>query len=191
MKKLTLADIRPLRLYERARDAARQRVIELKRARRVALGEHVTLVFENRATMIFQVEEMVRAEELADPAKIQAEIEVYNSLLPDEGELSATLFVEIVSSEAIRPTLHRLVGIDEHVSLVVGGIAVRAQFEAGRSEGERISAVQYVKFPLPVEARRGLATAGTEVALVSDLPGYECKTVLSEGTRESLAEDLE
>ena len=190
MKKLALDDVRPPKIYERARDEARRRVIELKRARRVALGPSVTLVFENRATMTFQIEEMLRAEHIETPAKMQEEIDVYNSLLPEPGGLAATLFVEIEEEKEIRSTLNRLVGIDEHVTLDVGGVVVKAKFEAGRSEEERISSVQYVRFDLSPEAARALATPSTPVALVTDQPGYEFRVELTEATRASLAEDL-
>jgi hypothetical protein len=190
MRKLSLGDVYPPRLYEAVRDDLRQRVIEVKRARRIHLGPVVTLVFENRTTMIFQVCEMLRAESIEQPDRIRDEIEVYNALLPDEGELSATLFVEITDSERIRPTLREMVGIDEHLTLEVAGRPVRAVFEAGRSEEDRISSVQYVRFPLDPEARRALATPGTRLALASDLPGYPHRDELSEATRASLADDL-
>ncbi len=190
MKKLTLADIRPPKVYERARDRARAEVMARKRDRRVALGDCVTLVFENRLTMTFQVEEMVRAEQLEDPRKIQAEIDVYNSLLPGPGELAGTLFVEITDSEAIRATLHRLVGIDEQLRLAIGEVIVPAQFEAGRSEADRISSVQYLRFPLPARAQELLQQPGTRLELACDLPRYRQSVVLPETTRASLAEDL-
>jgi hypothetical protein len=191
MKKLALDDVRPPKLYERVRDEARRRIIAQKKLRRVALGPRVSLVFENRATMIFQVCEMLRAEHIVEPAKIQDEIDVYNTLLPDEGELSATLFVEITEETEIRPALNALVGIDEHVSLDVAGTRIPAIFEAGRSEGDRISAVQYVRFRLPEAARRAIAIPGTKLELRSDLPGYPHTSALSEETRAELATDLE
>src|SRR5215471_3237495 len=110
MNKLSRKDIRGPRLYEPIRADLRRRVVELKHPRRIAVGPHVTLVFENRATMIFQIEEMLRAEQITDEGKIADEIAVYNSLLPDAGQLSATLFVEITEQKNIRPMLHRLVG---------------------------------------------------------------------------------
>ena len=191
MKKLALDDVRPPRLYERARDAARQRVIELKKARRIPLGPDVTLVFENRDTLTFQVEEMLRAEHLEEPRKIAAELEVYNSLIPDAGELSATLFVEIPRAEAIRPTLNRLVGIDEHVRLEIDGVAIPGEFEAGRSEDDRISAVQYLRFRIPPEAQGRLRTPGAAVALLTDHPSYRHRQELSEASRAALAADLD
>lgn len=190
MQKLSLRDVYPPALYEPIRADMRRRVIELKRPRRIPLGPDVTVVFENRATMIFQVCEMLRAEHISEPHKIEEEIAVYNSLLPDPGELSATLFVEITRSEDIRPSLHRLLGIDEHVALMVGSHRVPALFEAGRSDEDKISSVQYLRFRPDEEARRALGTEGTEVALVCDHPTYSHHTPLSEATRKSLAGDL-
>jgi hypothetical protein len=190
VKKLVIGDVYPPRLYDKIRDDLRRRVMVAKRPRRVSLGPFVTVVFENRATMIFQVSEMLRAEQIEEPAKIQMEVDVYNSLLPDEGELSATLFVEITESAQIRPTLHQLVGIDEHMALEVGEHRVAARFEEGRAEAERISSVQYLRFPIPPAARAALATPGARLALLADLPGYVHRTELSEETRASLAADL-
>lgn len=190
MDKLSLRDVFPPPVYEPIRDDMRRRVIALKKPRRVGLGPLLTLVFENRATMIFQVCEMLRAEHISDPVKIQDEVDVYNSLLPDPGELAATLFVEITEQQDIRPLLHKMVGIDAHVSLEVGGERIRAAFEAGRAEADRISSVQYLRFPLTPSARAALAQPGTPVALVSDLPGYEHRVSLGDDTRASLASDL-
>jgi hypothetical protein len=190
MRKLSLADVYPPPLYEAVRDDLRRRTIAVKRPRRVTLGPNVTVVFENRTTMIFQVCEMLRAEHIVEPAKIQHEIDVYNSLLPDEGQLAATLFVEVTDAAQIRPVLERMVGIDEHVTLEIGGARVKAAFEPGRSEADRISSVQYLRFDLDEAARRALATPGTPVALASDLPGYPHRAPLSDDTRASLAADL-
>src|SRR4029450_1370249 len=81
--------------YEKVRAAMRERVIELKRRRRVTVGEHLSFVFENRDTVVFQIQEMCRVERITDDAKIQDELDVYNALLPGPRELSATLFIEI------------------------------------------------------------------------------------------------
>jgi hypothetical protein len=82
--------------YEKVREEMRRRVIALKCARRVAVGPYVSFVFENRDTLLFQIQEMCRVERITDDAKIQAEIDVYGALLPRPGELSATLMIEMV-----------------------------------------------------------------------------------------------
>jgi hypothetical protein len=189
MKKLTKADVRGPALYEPIRDDVRRRIIELKRNRRVLLGDRISLVFENRATMIFQVEEMLRAEHISEPAAVQEEIDVYNALLPDEGGLAATLFIELTDEATMESELKRLVGIDEHVALVVGNAGVaRASFEEGRQEADRLATVQYLKFPLTPAQRAAFPSA--EVRLRSDHPSYRHELILPPAVRDSLARDL-
>jgi hypothetical protein len=183
------ADVRGPKLYAGFRDDLRRRVIEHKRPRRVSVGDRVTLVFENRHTLLFQIEEMLRAESILEEDKIAEEIAVYNALMPDERSLSATLLVELAPDADARRELGRLVGLDEHVVLHVGPHALRAAFEPGRSDGERISAVQYLRFPLTPAARMALFQPETLVTLEIDHPNYQHRTVCGPETRASLAAD--
>ena len=98
--------------YEKVREARRAAVIALKAERRVTVGRYLSFVFENRETVWFQIQEMIRAERLVDEAKIAEEIEVYNTLLPRPGELAATMFIEIGEPDRIKPVLDALLGID-------------------------------------------------------------------------------
>src|SRR5438552_10146584 len=107
-REMTLDDIADLRAYERERDAFRTQVKELKRRRRVSVGPLVTLVFENRDTIRFQVQEMARAERILTDEGIQTELDVYNPLIPGPGWLSATLLVELTSKEARMEWLPKL-----------------------------------------------------------------------------------
>jgi hypothetical protein len=107
---LVIDDIEDLRTYERGRDAYRRQIIELKRRRRVAVGPFVTLVFENRETVRFQVQEMARAEKMVTDEQVQGELDIYNALLPTPGELSATLFIELTDEASLREWLPKLVG---------------------------------------------------------------------------------
>jgi uncharacterized protein DUF3501 len=191
MRKLTRADIRGPKLYEAIRDDLRKRVIEVKRVRRVSVGPQVTIVFENRATMIFQIEEMCRAEQIREPDKIQDEIDIYNGILGGDGQLGATLLIEITDEAEIGKTLERLVGLQEHVWLVVGGERIKAEFDSEQFATDKLAAVQYLKFTLTAEAQKALRAPGTAVAVAIDHSNYRHEARLGEPSRESLAQDLE
>src|SRR5712691_7709326 len=116
MQQIHLSEIKNLVEYEKARDAMRARVIALKKNRRVSVGENLTFLFENRDTVLFQIQEMVRTERLVEEPRIQDEIDAYRILLPGPGELSATLFIEIpdlvrMSQEEVRRTVNRFQGL--------------------------------------------------------------------------------
>ena len=194
--KLTLADVRDLAGYEAGRAATRQRIIELKRRRRVTAGDRISLVFENRETVRSQVQEMLRAERIVDPEKIQFEIDTYNALIPDPGCLSATLFIEITTAPDLRAELDRFIGLDRPgtVWLDLGAAGrVEAVFETGHSNESRISAVHYVRFRFTPDQRRAFlaaAGAGRGVSLAVEHREYRHRTALGEETLRSLAEDL-
>jgi hypothetical protein len=191
LRPITRADIKGPALYAGMRDAYLKRMIELKKARRIDVGPFVFLVFDNRFTLTMQVEEVCRIENLVRDDQIQAEIDVQNSLMPDEQHLAATLFVPLPHDADVVAEMKKLVGLDEHVILHVGPHALRAAFEAGRSTDERISAVQYLRFPLSAEARALLATPGTRVAVEIDHPAYPHRADAGEELRASLAHDYE
>ena len=192
MKLLETAEILNLVEYEKIREARRREIIELKRPRRVQVGRYLTFVFENRDTVWFQIQEMVRAERLVDETKIAEEVDVYNGLLPRAGELSATMLIEIDDSPQIKPVLDKLLGIDtrDYVRMTIGPNVVVGDFETGHSDEERgkLSAVHFVRFALPPDARRNFSTA--EVALVVEHPNERARTVLSDATKQSLLADL-
>jgi len=192
VKLLETAEILNLVEYEKIREARRREIIELKRPRRVQVGRYLTFVFENRDTVWFQIQEMVRAERLVDEAKIAEEVDVYNGLLPRAGELSATMLIEIDDSPQIKPVLDKLLGIDtrDYVRMTIGPHVVVGDFETGHSDEERgkLSAVHFVRFALPPDARRNFSTA--EVALVVEHPNERARTVLSDATKQSLLADL-
>jgi len=189
MKKILLDDILGFSAYEKVRQEFRQEIIEKKKSRRVAVGDEVSFVFENRDTVIFQIQEMLRAERITDLDKIREEIAVYNELIPNPGELSATMFLEIEDQTHLRDELLKFLGIDEAVFLKVGGHSVRGQFEEGRSKEDKISAVQYVRFPFTAEAKKNFI-AGVRAELAIDHANYRTSTVLSAVQQKSLAADL-
>ncbi len=151
MRKLTIADIADARAYERERETLRAQVIELKRVRRVAVGTVVSVMFESRETMRYQIQEMARVERIFTDEGIQQELDVYNPLIPEPGQLCATLFIELTSDEQLREWLPKLVGVENSVVFrLPGGDSVRGVVRAEHAEQltrENITAaVHYVTF---------------------------------------------
>ena len=179
--------------YEKVRADMRARVIALKRARRVPVGRYLSFVFENRDTVLFQIQEMCRVERITDDARIQDEIDVYSALLPRACELSATLFIEITDKDQIQPVLDRFMGIDvgPTVWIQVGKeFAIPGEFEAGHSDEEKgkLAAVHFVRFVFTPEAVREFAAS--PVYLVVDHPAERARVELSVETRAQLILDL-
>jgi hypothetical protein len=192
MKPLTAEEIQNLHEYELSRGDFRRRVIDLKTRRRIALGPFMTLVFENRETVRFQVQEMLRIERIVAPEKIQDEIDVYNELLPREGEVAATLFIEVTEAERVQPVLDSFIGLDEpgRLTLTAGTRSFPARFAPGQSREDRISAVHYIRFELG-EAGRAALAAGEPTTLAVRHGGYSADTPLSPETVRELLGDLE
>lgn len=189
VRPITRRDIKGPAMYAHIRDDYRNRVIELKKARRVFVGDKVEIVFDNRLTLTMQIEEICRLENLTRDDQIDAEIELSNQLMPTDETLAATLFVPLPQDEHIKDRLRELVGLDEHVILHVGPHAIRAVSEAGRSTDDKISAVQYLRFPLSADVKAALATPGTALAIEIDHPNYRHCTDASDALRQSLAND--
>jgi hypothetical protein len=191
MQKLQQTDLWPLPVYEAVRDQFRREVIAAKQHRRVSVGPFITLLFENRLTVKFQVQEILRVERISAPEAIHEELEGFNEMLPDAGQLSATLLIELLGSEPeVAAELRRLTGLGEHVWLELGGARVKGRFDVGRDDGKRISAVQYVRFAAGPHLA-ALLDESKPAALVIDHPNYSHRTPLSMDARRSLARDLE
>jgi len=190
MRKLTAADIKDLREYERERDAFRAEIIATKKRRRIPLGDLMTIVFENAATMRFQIQEMARAERMLRDEQIAHELETYNELIPADGELSGTLFIEITDQEALQYWLPRLVGIHDHLRFVVGDAAVlgQAQDVDRLTREETTTTVHYLKFPFTPEQQRAFETG--PVRLVVDHPEYQVDVTLTDEQRDELVGDF-
>jgi hypothetical protein len=183
-------DIKGPAMYAHIRDDYRNRVIELKKARRVYLGDIVELVFDNRLTLTMQIEEICRLENLTRDDQIEEEIRINNELMPTETSLAATVFVALPNSDPATPQrMRELVGLDEHLVLHIGSYTIRADFEKGRSTDDKISAVQYTRYPLSPEAKQALLTPGTLITVEIDHPAYRHRVQCSEELRASLAAD--
>ena len=192
MRKLTVDDIVDMRAYERERDEFRAHVIALKKQRRVALGDLVTIVFENIDTMRFQIQEMARAEKMLRDEQIEHEVETYNELIPEPGELSATLFIEITDPDGLREWLPKLPGIQRHVVIRAGDAEARGvepDEERLTREDEITSTVHYLKFVLTPEQQAAFAVG--PVTIVVDHPAYQAEALLTDEQRAALAADFE
>ena len=189
-QKIRREEVTELNAYDREREQRLQEVIALKNLRRVALGDRVSLAFENRATVLFQIQEMLRAERILEEPRILEELEVYSELLPGGGELSATLFIEITAPDRVEQDLNSLLGIEECLWMEISeGLRLQAWFEPGHSRDDRISAVHYVRFRLS-EAQRDAFRAGEPVVLTLDHPRYHARTPLTQAQQAELTQDL-
>ena len=192
MKPLTQEDLLPLDEYERQREAYRSRIIALKQRRRVALGPLITLVFENRETLQFQIQEMIRAERILESAKVNDELDVYNELLPAANELSATLLIEITEAAKMKEWLDRFMGLDHGhtVAIMAGGESVFGQFEGGHSHETKISAVHFVRFRPNESMKQVFADFRRPVLLTVDHNGYHETAHVPGSLREEWLADL-
>lgn len=177
MKKIELEEIKDIAAYEKIRKNFRDKIIEMKNSRRVKVGDKITLTFENRYTVAFQIEEMMRIERIVDDEKIKSEIETYNELIPRENELSATLFVEVDQQDQIKPVLDSLVGFNrDSIFLQIGERKIPAVFEEGHATDDRISAVQYVRFKLSSEDVRALGERLVPIHIIVRHKNYNADT---------------
>lgn len=192
MKAITLQDVMPYADYERQREAYRGRIIALKQRRRISVGPALTLVFENRDTLQFQIQEMIRAEHIVDPAKVQDELDVYNALLPSPEELSATLLIEITEQAKIKEWLDRFMGLDhgETVAIVAGNERVYGVFEGGHSHDTKISAVHFVRFRPTAAMVETFADLRQPVFLTVNHGDYQAEAAVPGSLREEWLADL-
>jgi len=198
VRKVDASEVKDLTAYEKVRDAERARNLEVTKHRRVAVGENLSLLFENRETVLFQIQEMVRTERIVDPARIQQEVDSYNGLVPGRDELSATLFIEIpevvrMTPAQVRLAVNRFQGLDKGGAIrlrIAPDVALPARFEEGHSDEERMAAVHYLRFAVPPAARAALADASRTAALVVDHPNYKAEAPLPPALRAELLKDL-
>jgi hypothetical protein len=192
MRKLTIDDIKDHRDYEREREAFRTEIIAMKKQRRIQVGEFVTFVFENTQTMRFQIQEMARVERMLTDEQIEHELEAYNALIPEPGELSASMFIELTTEAGLREWLPKLKGIQDHVSF---WLADGEQVRGWEPDAERLTrdddittTVHYMKFAFSPEQAQRIGEAGTR--LVIDHPDYQAIAELTADQRAQLATDL-
>jgi hypothetical protein len=182
MRAVRRDELLDLAAYERSRGELRAAVLEAKRLRRVHVGGVLTFLFENTATIRYQVQEMIRAERLQGEAEIRHELDTYNEILGRRGELGVSLLIEIAEPEERDRKLREWLDLPRHLYLLAeDGEKIRATFDGRQVGTDRLSSVQYLKFDV-----RGRAP----VAVGSDLPELRAETRLEAEQRAALAADL-
>ena len=194
MQKLTREDLYSLEQYAEARDEFRARVLEHKRDRRIELGTNAALYFEDRLTMQYQIQEMLRIEKIFEADGINEELESYNPLIPDGSNWKATFMVEFPEVEERRAMLQQLVGIEDCVYMQVGDLErcmAIADEDMDRADEVKTSAVHFLRFELNAEQVAALRD-GAPLAAGIDHANYLAEiSPLPENVRASLLADLD
>lgn len=189
MRPLSRSEILDIAEYERRRKTVRTEIMALKDRRRIALDPVLTLLFENRRTVWYQIQEMMRAERMVDEEQIREELETYAPLVPGPGQWKATLYIEIPSLEELKKALPRLVNVENAVYARIGPERVQARGEGGRSREDYTSTVHYLTFDLPPRLAAAL-TEGASLRLGVDHPAVQAEVEVPPGLREELLADL-
>jgi len=192
MQKLTPSDLFTLEAYSRERAAFRARVIAHKQPRTVHLGAHLTLLFEDRLTIQYQIQEMLRIERIFEVAGIAEELEAYNPLIPDGHNLKATLLIEYADADERARQLVALHGIEHAIEFHVAGHApVRpvADEDLDRATADKTSAVHFLRFEFDAGQIAALR-AGAQARLAVAHPAYRGEVLLSPATRDALVADF-
>lgn len=193
MQKLRRSDLMGLEGYAVERERFRRKVMAHKQNRRIALGPNVTLYFEDRLTIHYQIQEMLRIEKSFAVEAIQEELDTYNPLIPDGNNLKATLMIEFEDEVERRATLATLGNVENTVWIEVGSgecVFAIADEDLDRSDSKRTSAVHFLRFELDAPGVRAFKT-GAEIALGVDHPHYVHRASLPTAVMHALAQDLD
>lgn len=194
MAKLTRDKLMTLEAYAKARDMIRADVMAHKKNRNVALGNHVTLIFEDEQTIRYQVQEMLRAEKVFEEAGIQDELDAYNPLIPDGSNWKATMMIEYENVEERRHMLTQLLGIEDRVWVQAAGferVYAIADEDLERATEEKTSAVHFLRFELNAEMSSALKQ-GAGLSMGVDHPAYQAAIdPVPLAVRTSLLRDLQ
>lgn len=192
--RLTRDSLLTLEAYHKARPEMRQRAIEIRRTRKVLLGDHLSLQFENEFLMRYQIQEMLRVEKIFDEAGIQSELEAYAPMVPDGSNFKVTMMIEYPDETARHAALRRLVGIEHQVFLQVEGqsrVYAIADEDLERSTATKTAAVHFLRFELTPDMKAALR-GGAQMMVGCDHKEYSVhQSTLPQATLASLLTDLE
>jgi hypothetical protein len=189
---ITRESLMTLEAYAKARKTLKPEVIAHRRLRSVALGEHVTVQFEDEKTIRYQIQEMLRIEKIFEEEGIQGEIDAYAPLVPDGGNWKATMLIEYPDPNERKRELARLIGIEDRMFVEVEGqprVYAIADEDLDRENAEKTSSVHFVRFEFPKAAREAIR-AGAAVKLGCDHTNYPAHVAIAAETLASLAGDL-
>jgi hypothetical protein len=193
MQKLTRDQLMPLEQYAKTRNEFRAKVIAHKKNRQVQIGPNATLYFEDRLTMHYQVQEMLRAERIFEEEGIEDELNAYNPLIPDGGNWKATFMIEYGDEDQRRVALAKMIGVEHKVWVQVEGydkVRPIADEDLERTTEEKTSSVHFLRFEL-TPAMIKAVKSGAAVSMGIDHPAYtHSVSPLPEAVRASLAQDL-
>ena len=192
MNKLTRADLMSLEQYSEQRKAFREKVIAHKVPRKIALGPNATLYFEDRLTIQYQIQEMLRVERIFEAAGIEEELEAYNPLIPDGSNWKATFMLEFPNPEERKAWLGKLLGIERQTWVQVQGfeqVLAIANEDLERETAEKTAAVHFMRFELS-QAMIAALKAGASLSMGINHPNYTYSTSLAEASRLALLADL-
>ena len=192
MKTLQRSELMSLEQYSQQRDSFRADVLAHKKNRRVAIGLYLALYFEDRLTIQYQIQEMLRIEKIFESDGIEEELDTYNPLIPDGHNLKATAMLEYQDVEMRKQQLALLRGIEDMIWIQVDGfkkVLAIANEDLERSNTEKTSAVHFMRFELSDEMIAALS-AGTSLSAGSDHPQYPYATEISANVSHSLLVDL-
>ncbi len=193
MRKIEPKDLLSLESYARERQDYRKRMIMHKARRTVRLGENISLLFEDRLTMLYQIQEVLRAEKVFEAEGIQEELAAYNPLIPDGSNWKTTMLIEFTDSELRKIRLGEMRGIDRMVWVEVGGhkkIFAISDEDLERENEEKTSAVHFLRFELDPESLVR-AKAAMPVRVGCEHPQYVAVTTPPEAVREAIVSDLD
>jgi hypothetical protein len=193
MQKLSLNDLFTLEDYAAMRGEFRAKVMDHKRHRQVPIGPHATLYFEDRLTMHYQVQEMLRAERIFELEGIEEELAAYNPLIPDGSNWKATFMLEYADITERRAALSRMIGIEDKVWVQVAGfdkVWAIADEDLERNRDDKTSSVHFLRFELAYEMVQAVKS-GAAIGMGIDHPAYsEQVPEVDSGVRDSLSQDL-
>ncbi|MBH10483.1 MAG: hypothetical protein CMG74_09080 [Candidatus Marinimicrobia bacterium] len=192
MRKISSESLLNIIEYEKVRNEYRKEIIEYKKNRRISLGPNVMITFENEKTLSFQIQEIMRSERLADDIKIEEEVNIYNTIMPPENGLSATLFIGITDEKKIKSVLNRFIGltIGKTLYFKFNGESVYAKFEQGREEKDKISSVHYLQFHFTENQKIAFSDRSQSIELIIDYNEYKYKVILSSEMIDCLSKDF-